>query len=248
MATPEQLVDARVELARLLFRARMQVCGYAWAIDDALQPDKEYFAMADAVIANRAALLAAMGGDVAVATVHASNSGLMPCPFCGKELNRRDRKSSVNPRAWCATPECFGAKAPVVNLDDPLSVQAWNTRPEAVMGGNAVPVAWTNEEALSPHFSEYLMAKRIQSAKYPVPLYRAPPTLSAIAEGMRERCAQVAESFERSWIEPAYEITGTNEDGTPWSYWTKEVHNRKLSDGNEIAAAIRALPPAPGEG
>jgi hypothetical protein len=51
---------------------------------------------------------------------------LRPCPFCDKPLRVGSRK--INPHARCVTEDCYGAKMPVVNLDDPRSVAAWNTR------------------------------------------------------------------------------------------------------------------------
>lgn len=51
---------------------------------------------------------------------------LLPCPFCGNELTRGSRR--INPHARCSTEGCYGAKMPVVNLDAPDSVSAWNTR------------------------------------------------------------------------------------------------------------------------
>lgn len=54
---------------------------------------------------------------------------LKPCPFCGQPLNVRWRK--MNPKANCATPGCWGGKLPVLQLDIPEFVEAWNTRPNA---------------------------------------------------------------------------------------------------------------------
>ena len=51
---------------------------------------------------------------------------LKPCPFCGRPLAIRWRK--INPKAHCATPGCIGGKLPVLQLDIPEFVDAWNTR------------------------------------------------------------------------------------------------------------------------
>jgi hypothetical protein len=56
----------------------------------------------------------------------ADEKALKPCPFCNQPLTVR--KSGANPRAKCNTEGCFGAKLPVVNLDVPEDVAAWNTR------------------------------------------------------------------------------------------------------------------------
>ncbi len=55
---------------------------------------------------------------------------LKPCPFCGQPLSVRWRK--INPKASCETPECWGGKLPVLPLDVPEFVAAWNTRPDEV--------------------------------------------------------------------------------------------------------------------
>jgi hypothetical protein len=66
---------------------------------------------------------------------------LEPCPFCGKPLYVRN---SVNPHARCKTEGCFGAKMPVVNLDVPSDVAAWNTRALR----QASPMVVTDEERI----------------------------------------------------------------------------------------------------
>lgn len=51
---------------------------------------------------------------------------LEPCPFCGASLFAQwDRK---NPKAKCPTEGCKGAQLPVLNLDVPADIAAWNTR------------------------------------------------------------------------------------------------------------------------
>ncbi len=51
---------------------------------------------------------------------------LAPCPFCASPLSIG--RNRVNPHARCVTDGCFGNKMPVVNLDVPSDVVAWNTR------------------------------------------------------------------------------------------------------------------------
>lgn len=51
---------------------------------------------------------------------------LKPCPFCGKKLFIVDRKN--NPYARCSSDECYGRKLPLLNLDDPGAIKAWNKR------------------------------------------------------------------------------------------------------------------------
>lgn len=51
---------------------------------------------------------------------------LLPCPFCGKMLRVRVSK---NPYGVCDTEDCYGGKMPIVNLNVPEDVAAWNRRP-----------------------------------------------------------------------------------------------------------------------
>lgn len=51
---------------------------------------------------------------------------LEPCPFCAKPLYITSNK--INPSARCVTPDCYGTRMSVVNLDDPEWVKSWNTR------------------------------------------------------------------------------------------------------------------------
>jgi len=59
-------------------------------------------------------------------TTYNRHVDLLPCPFCGQQLARGSRR--INRYARCTTEDCYGAKAPVVNLDVPGSVAAWNKR------------------------------------------------------------------------------------------------------------------------
>jgi hypothetical protein len=57
--------------------------------------------------------------------------GLLACPFCGCKPTatiRGDSEVAVNPKAQCATEDCWGAKLPVICLDVPEQVNGWNTR------------------------------------------------------------------------------------------------------------------------
>jgi len=49
-----------------------------------------------------------------------------PCPFCGQALHVVDRKS--NPYACCKTEGCKGKQLPLLNIDQPDDVAAWNRR------------------------------------------------------------------------------------------------------------------------
>ena len=56
---------------------------------------------------------------------------LLACPFCGVKptANIRGAKDmAVNPRAKCETEGCMAGKLPVICLDNPDDLAAWNTR------------------------------------------------------------------------------------------------------------------------
>lgn len=61
-------------------------------------------------------------------------SDLLPCPFCGCALDAQWNRP--NPKARCRTEGCKGGQLPVLNLDVPEDIAAWNTR--AVRD----PIAW----------------------------------------------------------------------------------------------------------
>lgn len=57
--------------------------------------------------------------------------GLLMCPFCGARPVASIRgagDAAVNPKARCATEGCMAARLPVISLDVPDDVDAWNTR------------------------------------------------------------------------------------------------------------------------
>jgi hypothetical protein len=51
---------------------------------------------------------------------------LKPCPFCGADLDVKWNRN--NPSARRVTDDCMGAKLPVICLDVPGSIDAWNAR------------------------------------------------------------------------------------------------------------------------
>lgn len=56
---------------------------------------------------------------------------LATCPFCGAKPTASIRGAgdrAMNPKAKCATEDCMGSKLPVICLDVPSQVAAWNTR------------------------------------------------------------------------------------------------------------------------
>lgn len=58
-------------------------------------------------------------------------TSLLPCPFCGVSPTASIRGSgevATNPKAACKTEGCMGSKLPVICLDVPEQVNAWNTR------------------------------------------------------------------------------------------------------------------------
>lgn len=64
--------------------------------------------------------------DVPTSDVEPGEGELLPCPFCGNALDVRRRKS--NPYARCATEGCKGKQLPLLNLDLPDDIAAWNRR------------------------------------------------------------------------------------------------------------------------
>lgn len=65
---------------------------------------------------------------------------LKPCPFCGQPLTVRWRR--IKPKAHCSTPECWGGKLPVLPLDLPEFVDAWNTRAVVDQPSGAEWLTW----------------------------------------------------------------------------------------------------------
>src|SRR3546814_8501760 len=51
---------------------------------------------------------------------------LQPCPFCDHPLDAQWIRP--NPKARCRTDGCKGSQLPVLNLDSPQDIAAWNTR------------------------------------------------------------------------------------------------------------------------
>lgn len=65
------------------------------------------------------------------AQAQAIADGLKKCPFCGVKPTPKIRGAGEvanNPSARCATEGCMGAKLPVLCLDVPGDVAAWNMR------------------------------------------------------------------------------------------------------------------------
>ena len=62
---------------------------------------------------------------------HAIHQSLNGCPFCGHPLTANVRGSgdvAPNPKASCKTEGCYGARLPVLCLDTPEDVAAFNRR------------------------------------------------------------------------------------------------------------------------
>lgn len=58
-------------------------------------------------------------------------AALLPCPFCGAkpvETIRGAGDTAPNPKARCITDGCAGSNLPVICLDVPENVSAWNQR------------------------------------------------------------------------------------------------------------------------
>jgi hypothetical protein len=65
------------------------------------------------------------------AEAHAIAASLLACPFCGAKPTpsiRGEGEVTINPKARCETEDCWGARLPVIGLDVPSQVSAWNTR------------------------------------------------------------------------------------------------------------------------
>lgn len=76
---------------------------------------------------------------------------LKPCPFCGNQLLAR--WTSPNPKAQCKTAGCMGMKLPVICLDVPEQIAAWNNRAtqDAASGqGRAIHYSQPTEPAQQP--------------------------------------------------------------------------------------------------
>ncbi|WP_226257593.1 Lar family restriction alleviation protein [Burkholderia cepacia] len=80
-------------------------------------------------------------------------TNLLPCPFCGHDLHVKVNRP--NPSARCTTEGCKGRQLPVLNLDQPEDVAAWNTR------ATKAPVP------RSSGISEIILATIVQTARRP---------------------------------------------------------------------------------
>ena len=80
---------------------------------------------------------------------------LLPCPFCGCALEANWNR--VNPKARCRTVDCMGSKLPVLNLDQPEAIAAWNRRAadRKLRPGNAEmpePVAFLSVDCIGERY------------------------------------------------------------------------------------------------
>lgn len=58
-------------------------------------------------------------------------ASLKGCPFCGKPITTSIRGAgdkALNPKASCKTEGCYGSKLPVLCLDVPEDIEAWQRR------------------------------------------------------------------------------------------------------------------------
>jgi len=67
-----------------------------------------------------------MKGGYCTMTPAQGATALADCPFCAKPLYQK--RGKINPYAKCKTEGCFGGKMPVISLDVPSDIEAWNTR------------------------------------------------------------------------------------------------------------------------
>lgn len=75
------------------------------------------------IVTALAAALAAPAQDVAPSD---DPGHIKPCPFCGQDLDVRNTPN--NPKARCRTEGCKGKQLPVLRIDDPSDIEAWNRR------------------------------------------------------------------------------------------------------------------------
>ncbi|UBQ44605.1 hypothetical protein [Comamonas thiooxydans] len=79
---------------------------------------------------------------------------LKHCPFCGKRLDASIRGPGVyaiNPKARCITEDCWGSKLPVLPLDVPEFVAAYNTRAPGQDLARTDDIQWTPAEMAELH-------------------------------------------------------------------------------------------------
>ncbi len=79
---------------------------------------------------------------------------LEPCPFCAQPLEVVRRR--FNPYARCVTEGCTGSKLPLLNLDVPGDIDAWNTRRAAhppALGGEPIEPRYFYAECADPDYS-----------------------------------------------------------------------------------------------
>lgn len=70
----------------------------------------------------------------------ALGASLKPCPFCGAKPTVKVRgpaQTAANPSARCTTEGCMGAALPVLCLDVPSQIQAWNRRASDTPGNHS---------------------------------------------------------------------------------------------------------------